>query len=154
MRERPAAARPESMETNRTGESRAALAADLELFDRLNPVIHTRGRLAIMSALAAHGPLTFTVLRDALGLTDGNLAAHLGALEDAGYVVAAKVSRPGKPLTEISLTEAGQTAFDRYVEALALIVHRHRPQAVAPAAPAATVPTESGAPGSLDTELL
>ena len=59
------------------------LAADREAFEKLEPAIHTKARLAIVSLLAANESLSFIELRDSLRLTDGNLAAHLRALGDA-----------------------------------------------------------------------
>ncbi len=102
------------------------LAADLKAFGKLEDVIHVKGRLAIMSLLAATESLAFTELRDALRLTDGNLAAHLHALERAGYARLRKLARPVKPVTTISLTTAGRHAFSRYLEGLEYIVRRHR----------------------------
>ena len=62
-------------------EGRTPEAGALEL-DRL---IHERVRLGIVSSLAVNGSLTFTDLRDLLGITDGNLSAHARKLEEAGY---------------------------------------------------------------------
>jgi DNA-binding MarR family transcriptional regulator len=106
--------------------SNVKLAADLEAFDKLEPVIHSKGRLAIVSVLAATESLTFTELRDTLRLTDGNLAAHLRSLEAAGFVRLRKVGDTGKPLTAITLTGGGRSAFARYLEGLEHIVKRHR----------------------------
>ena len=54
----------------------------------LNPVIHERTRLAILTALTttADGVRSFSDLRDALHLTDGNLTTHLRTLGQAGLV--------------------------------------------------------------------
>jgi DNA-binding MarR family transcriptional regulator len=103
----------------------AELAEDVRAFDKLEHVIHVKGRLSIISVLAAVESLSFTELRDVLGLTDGNLAAHLRALDDAGYVKMVKRG-DGKPLTHISLTGKGRAAFTRYLEGLEHIVRRHR----------------------------
>ena len=51
-----------------------------EPFLQLDRVIHEKGRLAIMSMLAASPELSFTELRDALTMTDGNLTTHIRAL--------------------------------------------------------------------------
>ena len=40
----------------------------------------------LVAALAAVPSLTFTELRDALEMTDGNLSVHLQKLEERGYV--------------------------------------------------------------------
>lgn len=49
--------------------------------DPLERIFHEPNRLAVMSHLAAAAQgLTFPALRDACGLTDGNLNRHLKAL--------------------------------------------------------------------------
>ena len=102
------------------------LAVDREAFDKLDPAIHTRARLAIVSVLAANESLSFTELRDGLQLTDGNLAAHLRALADAGLVRLRKIGNPNKPTTVVSLSAAGRSTFARYLEGLEHIVKLHR----------------------------
>ena len=104
----------------------AKLATHVEALDKIEQVIHVKGRLSIVSMLAATESLSFTELRDLLGLTDGNLAAHLRALDDAGYVRLVKRGDHGKPLTYITLTAAGRNAFKRYLVGLEQIVKRHR----------------------------
>ncbi len=101
------------------------LAADREAFEKLEPAIHTKARLAIVSLLAANESLSFIELRDSLRLTDGNLAAHLRALGDAGLIRLRKTGNPNKPTTLVSLSLAGRAAFTRYLEGLAHIVNRH-----------------------------
>jgi DNA-binding transcriptional ArsR family regulator len=107
-------------------ENVAALAAELRAFDKLEPVIHEKVRLALVSVLAVNRSLTFTELRNGLRLTDGNLAAHLRALGDAGFIRLRKVGTTGKPVTAISLTRTGRNAFAKYLEGLEHIVKRHR----------------------------
>jgi DNA-binding transcriptional ArsR family regulator len=102
------------------------LAVDRAAFDKLEPAIHTKARLSIVSVLAANESLSFTELRDGLRLTDGNLAAHLRALEQAGLVRLRKIGNPNKPTTAVSLSAAGRSAFARYLEGLEHIVKRHR----------------------------
>jgi DNA-binding transcriptional ArsR family regulator len=77
-----------------------------EPFLQLDRVIHEKGRLAIMSMLAASPELSFTELRDALTMTDGNLTTHIRALQQEGYVAVAKSYRKNRPLTTCSLTSA------------------------------------------------
>lgn len=104
----------------------AELAADAAAFEKLESVIHTKGRLAIVSVLAAAEALTFTELRDVLELTDGNLAAHLRALDGAGYIRLTKSGGEGKPVTVVALTAAGRGAFRRYLDGLEHLVKRHK----------------------------
>lgn len=51
-----------------------------------NKIFESRVRLGIMSVLAVNRRMDFTSLRDTLAVTDGNLASHLRALEEAGYI--------------------------------------------------------------------
>jgi DNA-binding MarR family transcriptional regulator len=95
-----------------------------EPFLQLDRVIHERGRLAIMSMLAASAELSFTELRDTLEMTDGNLTTHMRTLQEAGYVSIAKSYRNRRPLTTVSLTEAGRRAFADYVALLERIVEQ------------------------------
>jgi len=98
-----------------------------EPFLHLDRVIHERGRLAIMSMLAASPELSFTELRDALEMTDGNLTTHMRTLQEAGYVSIAKSYRNRRPLTTVSLTAAGRQAFANYVALLEQIVRQAKP---------------------------
>jgi DNA-binding MarR family transcriptional regulator len=95
----------------------------LKPFLQIDRVIHETGRLGIMSMLAASAELSFTELRDALEMTDGNLTTHVRTLQEAGYVSVAKMYRHGRRLTMLSLTAAGRRAFADYVSLLERIVH-------------------------------
>lgn len=95
-----------------------------EPFLQLDRVIHEKGRLAIMSMLAASTELSFTELRDALEMTDGNLTTHIRTLQEAGYVAVAKSYQNNRPLTTCSLTPSGRKAFAAYVNLLEKIVQQ------------------------------
>jgi DNA-binding transcriptional ArsR family regulator len=99
------------------------------LVEELDPMLHERGRLAIVSALAAAPRLTFTELRDALEMTDGNLSVHLQKLEEKGYVAIDKQFVGRRPQTSCQLTRAGRQAFQRYLDHLEAIVQQGRGQA-------------------------
>ena len=72
--------------------------------------------------------MSFTELRDALGMTDGNLTTHIRALQETGYVSVAKSYQNRRPLTTCSLTAAGRKAFREYVNLLEQIVQQNRPK--------------------------
>lgn len=93
-----------------------------ETFLQLDRVIHEKGRLAITSLLAASPELSFTELREALGMTDGNLTTHIKALQQEGYISVAKSFKEKRPLTTCSLTTAGRKAFGEYIDLLEKIV--------------------------------
>ncbi len=98
-----------------------------DLFLKLDRLIHEKGRLAIMSALAATPELSFTELRDALGMTDGNLTTHIRTLQEEGYVSVAKSYQNKRPLTTCSLTAVGRKAFASYIDLLEKIVRQNKP---------------------------
>jgi len=84
----------------------------------LNPVIHGKLRLALLSLLAGVEEAEFTWLRAKTGSTDGNLGAQLLKLEEAGYVAVEKKFVQRKPQTIYRLSEAGRQALSEYVQAL------------------------------------
>ena len=84
----------------------------------LNPVIHGKLRLALLSLLSVVDEAEFTWLRTRTGSTDGNLGAQLMKLEEAGYVAAEKKFVERKPQTNYRMTEAGRAALAEYVQAL------------------------------------
>jgi DNA-binding HxlR family transcriptional regulator len=84
----------------------------------LNPVIHGKLRLALLSLLAGVEKAEFTWLRTRTGSTDGNLGAQLLKLEEAGYVAVEKKFVLRKPQTNYRITETGRQALTEYVQAL------------------------------------
>lgn len=99
-----------------------------QAFLQLDRVIHEKGRLAIMSMLAASPELSFTELRDALAMTDGNLTTHIRTLQEAGYVSVTKSFQNKRPLTTCALTAAGKRAFAGYINLLASILEPNKPK--------------------------
>ena len=100
--------------------------ADALELDRL---IHERVRLGIVSSLAVNGSLTFTELRDLLGITDGNLSAHARRLEEGGYVVCTKSTNGRTPKTEFGLTPRGRKELMAYLDHMEAIIQSTRDQA-------------------------
>ena len=91
----------------------------------LDPMIHQPVRLRIMASLVALGPgdqVDFTWLRGRLGLTDGNLGAHLQKLETVRYIKISKRFVARKPKTYVSLTSRGRVAFEEHVAALREVI--------------------------------
>ena len=100
--------------------------ADIPPPEGLNKVIHERSRLGIMASLAARGSMTFTELKETLGMSDGNLSVHARTLEQAGYIEVIKEFVGRKPRTTMRLTERGEAAFRAYVDYLERIVAPHK----------------------------
>ena len=84
----------------------------------LNPVIHGKLRLALLSLLMGVEEAEFTWLREKTGSTEGNLGAQLMKLEEAGYVAVEKKFVLRKPQTLYRVTETGRVAMGEYVAAL------------------------------------
>jgi len=99
-----------------------------EPFLQIDRVIHEKGRLAIMSMLAASPELSFTELRDTLNMTDGNLTTHIRTLQEAGYISITKSYQNNRPLTTCSLTAAGKRAFANYINLLEAIIQQNKPK--------------------------
>jgi DNA-binding MarR family transcriptional regulator len=97
-----------------------------EPFLQLDRLIHEKGRLPIMSLLAAHPEMAFTEIRDLLQMTDGNLSVHLRTLQEAGYLAITKSFHERRPLTTCALTPQGREAFAAYVDLLEQIVQQVR----------------------------
>ena len=85
---------------------------------QLNPVVHGRLRLALLSLLSGVEEAEFTWLRAKTEATDGNLGAQLLKLEEAGYVTVEKKFHLRKPQTIYRITPAGSQALTEYVAAL------------------------------------
>jgi DNA-binding MarR family transcriptional regulator len=81
-------------------------------------IIHQSSRLRIVAMLNAQGAremLEFGELKTMLGMTDGNLATHLAALEKAEYVEITKDFVGKRPRTRIALTARGRKALRGHV---------------------------------------
>jgi DNA-binding transcriptional ArsR family regulator len=95
-------------------------------FGDLNPVIHERVRLGIVSCLAASRELAFNDVKAVLRLTDGNLSVHMRILEKHGYVRVVKSFFLRKPRTVLRLTRAGYRAFEEYLAVLERVTRAGR----------------------------
>lgn len=102
---------PEPAETAEAAQSDAALPD-------LDPILHGKLRLAIVSLLVGVEQADFLWLRAKTGATDGNLGAQLLKLEEAGYVAVEKRFVARKPQSLYRLTVNGRSALAHYVKAL------------------------------------
>jgi DNA-binding transcriptional ArsR family regulator len=84
----------------------------------LDPVVHGKLRLAVLSLLAGGDEADFTWLRQKTGATDGNLGAQMLKLEEAGYVAMEKRFAGRRPQTVYRITKQGREALMQYVAAL------------------------------------
>ena len=86
--------------------------------DTLNKAFESRIRLGIMSILMVNDQVDFTMLKDLLDITDGNMASHSSGLEKLGYLKVTKQFIGKKPNTSYAATESGKAAFAEHVKAL------------------------------------
>ncbi|GAB2454876.1 transcriptional regulator [Hymenobacter qilianensis] len=85
----------------------------------LNKAFDHRVRLGVMAVLLGQSdPVSFNELKEALDLTDGNLASHVAALEKAGYVEVSKQFVGKKPNTTYMPSKEGKQAFQEHLNAL------------------------------------
>ena len=97
--------------------------------DQPDAIIHQPVRLKIMAALKALPTpeyLEFMRLKTIAAATEGNLGAHIGTLEGAGYVEVEKDFVGKRPRTRVRITKEGRRAFDDYVSFLRDILDTQR----------------------------
>ncbi len=109
--------KPDQVTTGPSAEAQAGPVQAASL-PELNPVIHGKLRLAILSLLTGVDRAEFTWLREKTGSTDGNLGAHLLKLEESGYVQTEKKFVQRKPQSLYRITELGRSELAQYVRAL------------------------------------
>ena len=119
--------KPSIMKDEETHEA-AHPPVSLESVAPLDPLIHERTRLAILTALATstENALSFLSLRESLQLTDGNLQTHLRTLEQAGLVGRSKTGAGRGSATIVHLTEPGKKSFHEYLNVLEELIRTAR----------------------------
>ena len=88
------------------------------MIEKLNKLFESRVRLGIMAVLAVNDWVDHAQLKELLGVTDGNLASHLSALEEAKYVQVRKRFVGKRPNTSYKATAAGARAFREHLDAI------------------------------------
>lgn len=91
----------------------------------INKAFENRVRLGIMSVLSVNSRMDFTGLKELLEVTDGNLASHLRALEEAGYISMEKSFIDRKPNTSYTITSVGLSSFREHLAALEELIKTH-----------------------------
>jgi DNA-binding MarR family transcriptional regulator len=93
----------------------------------IDETVHQRHRLGILTITAEAQRAEFGYLREALGLTAGNLSRHLTVLEDAGMVFVEKGYTGRRPRTWVQITPHGRAALAAELKTLTELVRRHQP---------------------------
>lgn len=89
-----------------------------EFLEDINKAFESKVRLGIMSMLMVNDEVDFNTFKEMLGLTDGNLASHIKALENLNYIEVKKQFIGRKPKTTYSKTKGGEKAFREHLQAL------------------------------------
>ena len=90
----------------------------LSPFD-LDTILHQPVRTRLVAFLYARGEATFTELKKELGVTDGNLDAHVKKLVAASYIRVQKSNDKSQRVQTIyKLSSKGKAAFENYLETL------------------------------------
>lgn len=92
----------------------------------LDPLVHERTRLGILSALAVNEVLGFVELRRLLHSTDGNLSVHAHKLEQAALVRCEKSFAGRVPRTEFRITRVGRRALESYLAHMEALIRATR----------------------------
>ena len=95
-------------------------------FENLDKMLEHRLRLQIMSVLITNDTFDFNQLKEMLGVTDGNLASHIKALEKEKYLSVLKSFVDRKPNTRYKITERGRNAFRKHLDALEAVVRQQK----------------------------
>ena len=93
-------------------------------YQKIDEVIHSRIRLAIMAVLAAVEQADFNYLKEKVNATDGNLSVHLRKLEEAKYITVKKSFLDRKPTTTYKLAATGKRAFEAYIDRLEALIKK------------------------------
>lgn len=120
-----------NLPAGQAGSEPGVAAATALHADGADEVIHQPLRLrimAVLNSLPSREPLDFTQLRASVQATDGNLGAHLGTLERAGYVEIHKDFLGKRPRTRVSISPAGRLAFGRHVAYLRGVIDLASPR--------------------------
>lgn len=88
------------------------------MFEKLDPLLHSELRLAVMSLLLSVEEADFVYIKEQTGATSGNLSIQIDKLQQAGYIDVTKGFAGRRPKTTCRITSKGIKAFEKYVEAL------------------------------------
>ncbi len=88
----------------------------------INKAFENRVRLGVMSILMVQDWVDFGELKEALELTDGNLASHISALEKEEYLLVRKSFIGKRPNTSFMASEKGKKAFQDHISALEALI--------------------------------
>lgn len=90
----------------------------------LNKQFDSRVRLGIMSTLMVNDSINFNDLKELMDVSDGNLASHIKALEEAGFIKVNKGFIGKKTNTTYTITRVGEKAFQEHLGGLEAMIRK------------------------------
>lgn len=93
------------------------------ILEGLDKAFESKARLGIMSVLMVNDWVEFNEMKELLGMSDGNVASHIVALEKLGYVHVRKEFRGKKPVTSYAVTVPGKKAFEHHLNTLEKLIN-------------------------------
>ena len=94
------------------------------IIENINKAFDNRIRLGIMSVLMVNDSVDFNMLKELLGVTDGNLASHTKALEAEEFIEIQKQFIGKKPNTKYKATQIGKNAFTIHILAIEKLINK------------------------------
>ena len=94
------------------------------IIQNINKAFDHRIRVGIMSILMVNESADFNMLKELLGVTDGNLASHTKGLELENYIMIEKQFIGKKPNTKYIVTNDGKKAFKEHIDALEKLIKK------------------------------
>ena len=88
------------------------------MFKKLNPILHSQLRLAIISYLVSNGKSDFNELKEITKATSGNISVQLKKLEKEKYIKITKGFLNNYQHTSVEITKKGIDAFEEYVNTI------------------------------------
>jgi len=91
----------------------------------IHQLLTDRIRLSIMAALiSSDSEVSFSEMLEELGVTRGNLSAHIKKLEKGEFVVVKKEFVNGVPKTTYKYSKNGKKEFKKYLDCISLLIDK------------------------------
>lgn len=95
-----------------------------ELYTQFDNIFFEKTRLSIMTIIASEQKVTFTMLKEKLGGSDGGLYSHIEKLVKSGYITKKKELAGDVAQTVYSITREGSKTFSNYLNFIELILKK------------------------------
>ncbi|MFW9852503.1 MAG: transcriptional regulator [Candidatus Thorarchaeota archaeon] len=112
------------MDGKNTNSKEGGSGSPLEEIIGIDEIIHSPSRLDIMMFLLPRLKATFLTIQETLGLTPGNLSAHLNKLEKNSLIEIQKAFHDTKLVTIVYLTEYGRKKLQEYAKFLVEVLEK------------------------------